>query len=109
MSKMDHMTKSLYLFFYRVAAMLYYAVLPIVVGAIKSDPMLVLLITLTVIVAAALTVIPKTVNPPAPPYRVVLLFYQVRTRLGLLKALTDIIPVHLGKQSARVNPNRGTI
>ena len=71
------------LYYMRAAAMLHYAVLPYVVGVIKTSLMLQLLMTLTVIVASALALIPKAVNPPAPPYSVVLLFRQVRIRFGL--------------------------
>ena len=70
--------------------MLYYAVLPFVVGVIKNDPMLVLLITLTVTMAVALALISETVNPPAPPYVIGLLFRQVRVKLGLTGNVTEI-------------------
>ncbi len=92
--------------------MLHYAVLPFVVGVIKSSPMLTLLATL-VLLAGALTLIPMIVNPAAPPYPVALLFRQVRIRLGLPKAMTYIVDIVTTVTKtiriARVNPNRGAI
>jgi len=109
LSKMVFVLALLSLYYMRAAAMLHYAVLPIIVSTIKSHLMLQMLITVAVILAGALALIPYAVNPPAPPYSVTLLFRQVRNRVGLPKALTNIFPVQLGKQNAKVYLNRGAI
>ena len=82
------MTIAYLLFIYQAA--LNQAVLSIIEGIIKIQPVLLLLATLMVILAGVLTLIPGTVNPPAPPYSVSLLFRQVRIALGITATVNEI-------------------
>jgi len=77
--------------------------------SIASDIIGLALLIATVSAIATVLSLIKITHPAAPPYSVSLLFYQVRTRLGLPKALTSIIPVLRGKQNARVYLIRGAI
>ena len=54
-----------------------------------------LMLTILLIAATAVLSLIRVTHPPAPPYRVALLFRQVRIRLGLLPNLNYIDDVHL--------------
>ncbi len=90
------------LFFYRIAAILHYAVLTIIVGAIKTNYVLLLMVSLMALLAGVLTLIPSMVNPPAPPYSVSLLFRQIRVRLGLPQTMTNIEEMLISNKVERV-------
>ena len=80
-----------YLLYYtRAVAWLYYEVLGLIVGAVKTDSVLLLLMFFALLAGTVIQLIHDLVNPPAPPYRLVLLFRQVRIKLGLTENLTEI-------------------
>jgi len=54
-----------------------------------------LMLTILLIAVMALLSLIRVTHPPAPPYRVALLFRQVRIRFGLLPHLNYIDDVHL--------------
>ena len=80
-----------YLLYYtRMVAWLHYAVLGLIVGAVKIVPVLLLMIFFALLAGTVIQLIHDLVNPPAPPYRLVLLFRQVRIKLGLTANTTNI-------------------
>jgi len=76
------------LYYLRATAWLHYEVLGLIVGAVKTDSVLLLMIFFALLAGTVIQLIHDLVNPPAPPYDMALLFRQVRIRLGLTANLT---------------------
>ncbi|GAI12147.1 unnamed protein product [marine sediment metagenome] len=62
--------------------------------AVVTSPLGLMLTILLIAMMAALNLI-RVAHPPAPPYRIVLLFRQVRIRLGLSPNMSNVDDVNV--------------
>ena len=89
-------------YYFRSTSWLHYEVLTMIVGSIFYSLVLTVFYTLMMVAVGILAVISYTVNPPAPPYNVVLLLRQVRIKYGLTKAVTHIDKTQIFKQQRKI-------